>query len=102
MDAIEVRDDPAQSRFEIRIDGTLVGFAEYRLHGTVADFTHTQIDEALEGRGLAGRLIGAALDATRAAGRQVRPYCPFVRAYIARHPEYTDLVPAEARARFEL
>jgi predicted GNAT family acetyltransferase len=102
MESIEVTDDPGRSRFEIRVDGRLAGFAEYVVHGAVADFTHTEIDEQFEGRGLAGRLIAAALDESRADGRQVMPYCPFVKSYIGKHAEYADLVPAEARARFGL
>jgi uncharacterized protein len=101
-DDITVQDNPEHSRFEIRVGDEVAGIAAYHLHGTVADFTHTQIDDAFEGRGLGSRLIRAALDDTRAAGRQVLPHCPFVRAFIAKHAEYVDLVPADARGRFGL
>ncbi len=101
-DDVSVHDEPDHSRFAIRVGGELAGFAVYHLHGDVADFTHTEIDGAYEGRGLGSRLIRAALDDTRAAGRQVLPHCPFVRAFIAKHPEYADLVPADARPRFDL
>jgi predicted GNAT family acetyltransferase len=99
---VNVQQNAEQSRFEIRVGGELAGFAVYHLHGDVADFTHTEIDDAFEGEGLGSRLVGAALDQTRAAGHQVLPHCPFVRAYIARHAEYADLVPAEERPRFGL
>ena len=101
-DDVSVQDDPERSRFEIRVGDELAGFAAYRRHGEVSEFTHTEIDDAFEGQGLGSRLIRAALDETRAAGRQVRPYCPFVRAFIEKHPEYTDLVPAGDRPRFGL
>ncbi|MEV1200449.1 N-acetyltransferase, partial [Microbispora rosea] len=42
----------------------------------------------------------AALDAARDAGLSVLPFCPFVKRYIERHPDYLDLVPADQRARF--
>ena len=65
-------------------------------------FTHTEIDDAFEGRGLGSILIRAALDAARGRGLAVRPDCPFVRGYIARHSEYLDLVPVDLRARLGL
>jgi len=101
-DAISVRDNPEHSRFEIRVGDELAGFAAYRRHGDVSDFTHTEIGDEFEGRGLGSRLIRAALDETRAQGRQALPHCPFVRAFIDKHPEYTDLVPAGERAHFGL
>jgi uncharacterized protein len=101
-DDAQVRDNPDESRYEIRIDGELAGFTEYTLHGTQADFTHTQVDEGFTGRGLASELIRAALDDARQRGWQVMPYCRFVRAFIGKHPEYRDLVPAEQHERFQL
>ena len=98
----EVTDNGAEHRFEIRLDGELVGFSDYHDKGSVRSFTHTEVEPALEGHGLASTLIRAALDQTRAAGLAVLPYCPFVRAFIERHPDYVDLVPAEQRARFDL
>jgi predicted GNAT family acetyltransferase len=65
-------------------------------------FVHTEIDDAFEGRGLGSILVRAALDAARSRGLAVRPDCPFVRGYIARHPEYLDLVPADLRPRVGL
>ena len=98
-----VRDVPEQSRFEIDVDGRTVGFAAYRSKDPhLLVFTHTEIDDAVEGRGLGSRLIRAALDTTRGRGLAVRPDCPFVRAYIARHPDYLDLVPDELRPRLGL
>ena len=102
MDDVRVQDDPQRSRFEIRVGDQPAGFAAYHLHGDVADFTHTEIDDAFEGQGLGSRLIRAALDETRAQGRQVLPHCPFVRAFIAKHPEYAELVPAGERPHFGL
>jgi predicted GNAT family acetyltransferase len=98
----EVRDNPARSRYEIEADGQLAGIAEYRLHGGLADFTHTKVDDDFEGRGLGSRLIRGALDDVRARGLQVLPHCPFVRAFIAKNDEYLELVPAERRAEFDL
>jgi hypothetical protein len=100
--AAQVVDDVARSRFEVLVDGEVAGFAEYRRTPTSVSFTHTVVDPAFEGRGLGSVLARRALDATREAGAQVLPYCPFIRAWIARHPDYLDLVPAARRARFDL
>jgi predicted GNAT family acetyltransferase len=99
-----VLDVDERSRFEIHVDGRLGGFAQYRVEdpGLIV-FTHTEIDDAFEGRGLGSILVRAALDAARARGLAVRPDCPFVRAYIARHPgDYLDLVPDDLRPRLGL
>ena len=98
-----VHDAAESSRFEIRVDGRLAGFAQYRLNdpGLIV-FTHTEIDDAFEGRGLGSILIRAALDTARSRGLAVRPDCPFVRGYIGRHSEYLDLVPVDLRARLGL
>jgi uncharacterized protein len=102
MSDAEVVEDRSASRFEVRVDGELAGFAAYRRNGSTISFTHTEIDERFEGRGLGSVLVRGALDAARAEGAAVLPICPFVRRYISRHHEYLDLVPANQRARFEL
>ncbi|MEW6449766.1 MAG: GNAT family N-acetyltransferase [Pseudomonadota bacterium] len=86
-----VRDNPAQSRFELDADGETAA-AYYRLSPGVVTFTHTEVPQALSGRGIGSRLIKGALDEVRARGLKVVPKCPFVNAYIAKHPEYADLV----------
>ena len=98
----DVTDAPERSRFEVHLDGALGGFAAYRDRDGVRTFTHTEIDDAFEGQGLGSALVRTALEQTRAAGLSVLPLCPFVRGYIAKHPEYLDLVPGNQRARFEL
>jgi uncharacterized protein len=84
------------SRFEIHVGGKLAGFAQYRAErdadGPLLVFTHTEVDDAYEGRGLGSTLVRAALDAARARGAGIRPRCPFVAAFVERHPEYADLV----------
>ena len=101
--AVAVLDVLERSRFEVRVDGELAGFAEYRLRPPLIAFTHTLIDPRFEGQGLATRLIRAALSEARSAGLVVLPFCPFVRSYIAGHAaEYLDLVPGDLRDAFEL
>lgn len=88
----EVVDAPERNRYELRLDGRLVGLAAYRRRDGLIVFTHTQVDESCSGRGFGGILATAALDDARRQGLAVVPLCPFIAAYIKRHPEYEDLV----------
>jgi predicted GNAT family acetyltransferase len=88
---VEVRDNPAESRYEALVDGRLA-IAEYMLTGENITFTHTEVPAELEGRGIASQLARYALDDARARGLKVIPLCPFISAYIRRHPEYQDIV----------
>jgi uncharacterized protein len=97
-----ITDVADRGRFEIAVDGVVVGFAEYRRRPGVISFTHTQIDPSRAGEGLGTLLVKAALDKARADGLAVQPYCPFVRRFIDRHREYLDLVPVERRSMFAL
>jgi uncharacterized protein len=58
----------------------------------VITFTHTEVPPALEGHGIGSALVRGALDAARAQGLKVVAKCPFVSAYIAKHPEFADLL----------
>jgi uncharacterized protein len=101
-ETIEVKDHPEADRYEVHVDGALAGFAEYqRVPGRIS-FTHTEVDPAFGGRGLAGRLARFSLDEAREAGLEVLPFCPFYRGWIQKHPDYRDLVPEDRRAEFDL
>src|SRR3954471_19325931 len=96
-DQVLVADAPDRSRFEISAGGTLAGFAQYRLRPGRVVFTHTEIDDAHQGQGLAATLARAALDAVRDRGLQVTPLCPYIAGYIRKHPEYREIVDPEHR-----
>jgi predicted GNAT family acetyltransferase len=87
----EVRNNEAAHRYELEVDGHLA-IAEYRLRPGRISFTHTEVPDALAGRGLGKRLVKAALDDVRAKGLKVVPICPFVKHYIETHPEEQDLL----------
>ena len=90
----KVTDNSTESRYELHIDGGLAGFAAYRLKDDSVVFTHTEINSGVGGHGHGGTLVRAALDDVRARGLSVVPLCPFVKAYIEKHPEYADLLKA--------
>jgi predicted GNAT family acetyltransferase len=89
LDVVEVRE---RGRYEARLDGRVVGVADYHLSGDRVVFPHTEVERALEGRGIASQLARRALDDARARGLRVVPACSFFRVYLQRHPEDADLV----------
>lgn len=87
----EIINNTALDRFELNVDGQ-TAVAYYKLAPGVITFTHTETPIALRGRGIASRLVRGALDAARAQGLKVAVKCPFVGSYIAKHPEFGDLL----------
>jgi uncharacterized protein len=96
---ISVVDDPAHSRYELRVDGEVAGQLVYRTDGTRRTLVHTEIDPAFEGQGLGSHLAAGALDDARQRGFTVVPLCPFVTAYLRRHHEELDVVEEPYRTR---
>jgi uncharacterized protein len=87
-----VVDDPDEHRYELRLGETLAGTIEYASRPGAIVLIHTEVDPALEGKGLGSRLVAGALDDIRSRGLRLVPMCSFVRSYLRRHPEYVDLV----------
>ena len=86
----EVRNNTALHRFELDADGH-IAVAYYHLAQGVITFTHTEVPPALSGRGIGSKLARGALEAARAQGLKVVAKCPFISAYIGKHPEFGDL-----------
>jgi predicted GNAT family acetyltransferase len=98
----EIRDNRDACQFELCVGGELVVLLQYRLRPPSYALDHTETQPGFEGRGFASELVRAVLDLIRAKGGMVRPYCPYVAAYLRKHPEYLDLVTPADRERFDL
>lgn len=86
-----VRDNTDEQRFELAIEGQ-TAFVYYERTPGIITFKHTDVPLVLEGRGVASRLIKGALEQVRAHGMKVKAECPFVAGYLAKHPEFSDLI----------
>lgn len=98
----DVRHNPEESRYEILVDGNVVGHAAYTVDGDTLTASSTEVDPAHGGKGYAGQMVEQLLQDAREAGRQVLPTCSYVAGYIGKNPEHIDLVPEERRSQFGL
>jgi len=87
-----VRDNADASRFELEVDGQ-VAFLQYERQPGAIVLAHTEVPPAFRGRGLASALAKGALEAVRAQGLRVVARCPFVKAYLRKHPEFVTPEP---------
>lgn len=87
----QLRDNRAEQEFTLAVDGR-IAVAAYQREGDLIVFTHTVVPPEIEGRGVGSTLIRGALDSARDQGLRVVAQCPFVKAYIDRHPAYRDLL----------
>jgi predicted GNAT family acetyltransferase len=92
----EVVNNEAEQRFEAHVQGQ-TAFLAYRRFPDRLVLVHTEVPPALEGKGIAGKLVARALDLARAAHLRVIPLCPYVTSFVRKHPEYHDLLSAEDR-----
>ena len=92
---VEIFDDGEVRAYVVSVDGERVGKAEYLIRDGRHVFFHTEVDEEHSGSGLASRLVRHALEDVRSHQGMVVPLCPYVSAYIRRHPEYDELVDHE-------
>jgi uncharacterized protein len=103
-DAPVLSDNPAASRYELHVGTELAGFVEYQLDegdGSIS-LVHTETEPAFRHAHLATQLARFSLDDARERGLAVLPFCPYIGSWIKKHPDYTDLVPAQRREDFGL
>ena len=87
----EVTDNTEKHRFELAVDGHIAA-TYYKISDGVITFIYTEVPPELGGKGIGSKLIKGALDQVRTAGLKVIPQCPFVKAFIEKHPDYQDLL----------
>ena len=89
----EIVNNKTHHRYELAVDGRIAA-TYYKLADGVITFIHTEVPPELGGKGIGSKLIKGALDQVRAEGLKVIAECPFVKAYIEKHPDYADLLKA--------
>lgn len=90
-------DAPEAERFEARLeDGDLAAIMTYRLGTGWIALLHTEVEPELAGRGIAGRFATWVFDEVRRRDLKVVPSCPFIVAWLPRHPEVHDLLLRDA------
>jgi len=87
----KVVDNPAQNRFELAVDGETALIA-YRIEDGRIVLIHTEVPQALSGQGVGSRLAKGGFELIRASGRKAVVRCTFLRGWIAKHPEYDDII----------
>ena len=97
MADVEITDNTAEQRFEVRL-GADVAFAEYRLKPGQLILPHTVVPPAFEGKGVASALARHAFAHAREKGLKVVPTCPFMAGWVKKHPEAQDVVDPSCRA----
>jgi predicted GNAT family acetyltransferase len=90
LSKVEVVHNPTQKRFEVQL-GDQLAMVKYILGSTEIIFTHTEVPEAFEGHGIAGKLAKTAVEYAKTHGMRIRAMCPYIAEYIKRHPEYQPI-----------
>jgi len=90
---VEIRNNPAENRYEAWLGDELAGFAEYRLRDETIVFVHTEVEDKFEGEGVGSTLVREALDDVQRDGElTVAVKCPFIKKWIEEHPDYQHLL----------
>ena len=87
----DIVNNKPQHRYELAVEGHIAA-TYYSIADGVITFIHTEVPPELGGKGIGSKLIRGALDQVRADGLKVIPQCPFVKAFIAKNPDYQDLL----------
>jgi hypothetical protein len=92
MSKVTIQHLPEESRFVVRVEGEEAELTYRRVDDTTLDYDHTYVPTVFRGRGIGARLVKHALDYAREQGYKVVASCPFVSDFVARKPEYEDIM----------
>jgi uncharacterized protein len=87
LDALQIKNNAEAHRFEAVLDGK-TAMVEYMIAGQNMIFTHTEVPPEYEGKGVGNKMAQVALDYAKTEGYKIQALCPFIAAYVRRHPEY--------------
>ena len=88
---LPVTKNEENNRFELDVDGH-IAFIDYKETSSTIALIHTEAPTELAGSGAASALVEKTLHQIKVSGKKVSPYCPYVFAYIKKHPEWKELV----------
>lgn len=100
LDNATIENNTNKNRFELVTDDKLSVIEYQPFDEKTIVITHTEVDPALEGKGVGSRLVKDMLDYVRQHNLQIIPLCPFVSTYLKRHRDYTDLIHPTYRDKF--
>ncbi len=89
---VTVTNNEAENRYEARIGDDLAGHMDYTLDGTRVTVTHTEVDDAFQGKGVAGALAQGAIDDMSTRGQKVVAQCDYLAKWLEKHQEYAPMV----------
>jgi len=90
--SLTVRENPQLHRFELPLGDGLLAAAYCRIEDGRVAFIHTEVPQGFSGQGVGSRLAGETFELLRRTGRKAILYCPFMVRFLAKHPEYADIV----------
>lgn len=83
----QIINNTENNRFELSLDNGDKAFVEYSLREDKIAFLHTEVPVAYEGKGIAAALAKYVLEYAKSNHLRVIPICPYIKAYIQRHPD---------------
>jgi uncharacterized protein len=90
---VKIVDNPEHHRVEARTpDGSLAGFSQYYVRDGKYVFFHTEVLEEYNGQGIGSQIAAGVIEFVRGRGMPISPQCPFIRAYMNKHPETHDVL----------
>lgn len=87
----DVADNTARSRYEMDVDGN-IAFVVYRWQNEIIVLEHTEVPQALAGRGIGSKLARAVLEDIARRGLHIKAECEFIAAFIDRNPNFSSLI----------